>query len=137
MTDSNKLTVPASKKQIAVISEFIADLMASSGFDAKTILEVQLAAEEACNNIASYAYPHGEGSMDIVMEIADDHLELTIMDEGAPFDPTAKKVAVSDISVEQRPIGGLGIALIRSMVEGISYEYKDGKNVLRLMKKMA
>jgi serine/threonine-protein kinase RsbW len=137
MKNSHKLTVPASKRQIAVVSEFIADLMASSGFDAKAILEVQLAAEEACNNVASYAYPYGEGSMDIGMEIADDHLELTIADGGAPFDPTAKRVAVPDIDVEHRPIGGLGIALIRSMVDGISYEYKDGKNVLRITKERA
>jgi serine/threonine-protein kinase RsbW len=137
MPDRFEITVPASKKQIAVISEFIADLMTSSGFDAKKILEVQLAAEEACNNIASYAYPNSEGSMDIAMEIADDHLELTIADDGAPFDPTTKKAVASNVDVENRPIGGLGIALIRSTVDEISYEYQDGKNVLRLIKNRA
>jgi anti-sigma regulatory factor (Ser/Thr protein kinase) len=137
MKDRCELTVPASKEQIPVISEFIADLMAPAGFDIKKILEVQLAAEEACTNIALYAYPNSEGCINIAIEIADDRLELTIADNGASFDPTAKKVAVSTADVEHRQIGGLGIILIGATVDKFSYEFKDGKNVLRLIKNRA
>jgi anti-sigma regulatory factor (Ser/Thr protein kinase) len=134
MKDRFELTVPASKEQIPVISELIADSMAAAGFDAKKMLEVELAAEEACANIALYAYPKGGGCIDIAIETTGDHLELTIADNGVPFDPTAKKVEISDADVEHRPIGGLGIAIIRAMVDEVSYELKDGKNVLRLIK---
>jgi anti-sigma regulatory factor (Ser/Thr protein kinase) len=135
MKNRFELTVPASKEQIPVISKFIADSMAAFGFDAEKMLEVQLAAEEACTNIALYAYPKGEGSINIAIEIIGDHLELTIADKGVPFDPTAKKVAISNADVEHRPIGGLGIALIRAMVDEVSYELKNGKNILRLVKR--
>lgn len=134
MKNRFELTVQASKEQIPVISEFIADSMAAFGFDAEKMLEVQLAAEEACTNITMYAYPDGEGCINIAIEIIGDHLELTIADNGAPFDPTAKKVAISKADVEHRPIGGLGIALTRAMVDEVSYEFRDGKNVLRLIK---
>ncbi len=134
MENKQELIVAADTKQIPVISEFIADLMATSGFDLKKIFEVQLAAEEACTNIALYAYRGGGGSIHIIALVREDRLELIIADEGMPFDPTSRIISISTADVEQRPIGGLGIALIKSAVDGISYEFKDGKNILRLIK---
>jgi serine/threonine-protein kinase RsbW len=135
MKRQSDLAVPASLGQIPIISEFIVDFMAASGFDSETMLEAQLAAEEACTNIALYAYGNGEGCINIAIKMAGDRLELTIADNGTPFDPTAKRVAIPNSDAENRPIGGLGIELIRAMVDEVHYEFKDGKNVLRLVKK--
>ena len=134
MENNFELTVEASKEQIPVVLKFIEDLMGSFGFTPRKMFEVQLAVEEACTNIALYAYPGGGGPIRISAEVGEDHLELTIADKGLPFDPTAKKVAISTEEVEQRPIGGLGIALIRASVDGLFYEYRNGENILRIMK---
>lgn len=134
MENMRKLTVPASKDQISIISEFILDLMANSGFDLQKVFEVQLAVEEACTNIAMYAYPKGDGDISIEAKVDDNRMELVIADRGKPFDPIAKITSISDADVENRPIGGLGIALIKSSVDKLCYEHKDGKNMLKLVK---
>ncbi len=134
MEDIRKLTVPASKEQLPVISEFIEDLMTGEGFDLQKIFEVQLAVEEACTNIVLYAYPEGDGTISIAALVGVDRLELAIADSGTQFDPAAKSISISTAGVEQRPIGGLGIPLIRASVDEMSYEFKNGKNILRLVK---
>ena len=134
MEDTRVLTAPASKDQISIISEFIADLMVTSGFDLQKVFEVQLAVEEACTNIALYAYSKGDGGISIAAKVDDDRLELVIADNGEPFDPIARITSISNADVEHRPIGGLGIALIKASVDELSYEFKNGKNMLRLVK---
>jgi serine/threonine-protein kinase RsbW len=126
--------VAASKEQIPVISNFIAELMKASGFDLQKMLEVQLAAEEACTNIALYAYPNRKGCIHIAADLEENRLKLVIADEGLPFDPTLRKISISRADAEHRPLGGLGIALIRASVDGLSYELREGKNILKLIK---
>jgi anti-sigma regulatory factor (Ser/Thr protein kinase) len=81
--------------------------MASADFDQKKIMEVQLAAEEVCTNIALYAYSGGDGLIRLAALAADGRLDLVIEDEGTPFDPSAAVATVPDAKVEDRPIGGL------------------------------
>ena len=134
-----EIVVAARKDQIPVVSEFIEALMTSSGFDPHKTLEVMLAVEEACTNIALYAYAGKEndidGAMRIIADGGSDRVELTIEDWGVPFDPTKHVMPISDASAEVRPIGGLGIHLIKSYVDEIRYKNFDGKNVLTLIKK--
>jgi serine/threonine-protein kinase RsbW len=133
LSAKTEITVPAKIEQIPVISEFMEELMSASGFGSKEIMEVQLAAEEACTNIALYAYPGREGNIHITAE-SGDRLILSIEDEGTPFDPTKRDVPLIQANAEERPIGGLGIHLIKTYVDDISYEFKEGKNILRLAK---
>jgi anti-sigma regulatory factor (Ser/Thr protein kinase) len=130
------IIVPAEEDQISVISEIIKRLMSASGFGLKEILEMQLAAEEACTNIALYAYPSTQGYIHIIAEIGD-RLILSIEDEGTPFDPTKCNAPLLQSSAEERPIGGLGIYLIKTCVDEVCYEFREGKNILRLVKKRA
>jgi serine/threonine-protein kinase RsbW len=134
MEGDMEITVAANTEQIPVISEFIEELMRTSGFDSKAIMEVQLAVEEACTNIALYAYPGREGNIHIKAR-AGDGLILSIEDDGTPFDPTKLDDPLMQADAEERPIGGLGIYLIKTYVDGVSYESKDGKNILTLVKK--
>lgn len=133
MEGNREITVPSKADEIPVILDFIEETMRSSGFDMKKIMEVQLAAEEACTNIALYAYGEREGDIHIVARIGDG-LHLTIEDRGTPFDPTKREAPAMKASAEERPVGGLGIYLIKNYVDEVSYEFKDGKNVLRLVK---
>ena len=83
----------------------------------------------------NYAYPKGVQG-DIVIEAKEmgDRVRFVIIDGGTPFDPTAEADADTTLSAEERPIGGLGIFLVRQLMDTVSYEYKDGKNRLTLVK---
>ncbi len=138
---AQEIIVPAKKDQIPVVTEFVEALMSSRGFDPKKTLEVMLALEEACTNVALYAYDGKDGNEEGLMRIAAGiarskcrGMELTIEDSGVPFDPTKHIKPISEAGAEERPIGGLGIHLIKSYVDELKYERIDGKNVLTLIK---
>ncbi len=137
MENEQEITVAATIEQIPVISDFIEHLMSLADFDSRKIMEVQLALEEACTNVAKYAYPGKDGTIHIVARVHGDRLELIIEDEGTPFDPTSHTVDLSQDDTKDRPVGGLGIHLIRCYVDRMSFEFRDGKNVLTLVKKKA
>ncbi len=132
--NEHEITVKATIDQIPVISDFVESLMSVAGFNSRKTMEVLLVVEEACTNIIKYAYPGKEGTIQISARVSGDRLELTIEDEGVPFDPTTHIVTLSQADAKDRPVGGLGIHLMRSLMDGISFEFKDGMNVLTLVK---
>jgi sigma-B regulation protein RsbU (phosphoserine phosphatase) len=102
-----------------------------------TTFKLNLAIEEAVVNVMSYAYPAGtKGDVDIDAEANNEQLKFVISDSGTPFDPTTKGEVDTTLSAEERGIGGLGIHLIRQIMDSINYERVDGKNVLTLRKKL-
>jgi anti-sigma regulatory factor (Ser/Thr protein kinase) len=100
--------------------------------------QLRLAVEEAVVNVIYYAYPEGtQGDIEIRMTSDGDTIRFQIIDSGVAFDPTAKERADTTLSAEDRRIGGLGILLVREMMDAINYERQDGKNVLTLIKKLS
>ena len=94
-----------------------------------------LAVEEAVVNVMSYAYPVGtQGDVAITAKGTDHSIKFIITDEGKAFDPTMKSEADTTLSAEERPIGGLGILLVQSLMDSINYERAKGKNVLTITK---
>ena len=86
-------------------------------------------------NVIMYAYPEGtDGLVDIEAIIRKDSLSFVISDSGQPFDPTASPDADISLGVTERPIGGLGIYLVRNIMDSVSYERADGKNILTMTK---
>ena len=116
---------------------FVDEVCENVGFDMSTTFKLNLAIEEAVVNVMSYAYPAGtKGDVDIDAEADDEQLKFVISDSGTPFDPTQKGEVDTTLSAEERGIGGLGIHLIRQIMDTINYERLDGKNVLTLHKKL-
>ena len=129
------LTLPNDINTIPQLNEFIDTVCEELEIDMALAMSLNLAMEEAVVNVMDYAYPEGtEGEVDIEAIADETQLHFTISDSGNPFDPTAKEEVDTTLSAEERPIGGLGIHLIRQLMDNISYERKDGKNILRLSK---
>ena len=96
---------------------------------------LRLAVEEAVVNVIDYAYPAGQtGEVEVCIMSDGKSLKTVIKDSGVAFDPTKKEKADTSLSVEDRQIGGLGILLVRELMDSINYERMDGKNVLSLVK---
>ena len=82
-----------------------------------------------------YAYPAGKtGDINIRVTSDGHRLKFIITDAGVSFDPTEASTTDTTLSVEERPIGGLGILLVRELMDSINYERTDGQNVLTLTK---
>ena len=98
--------------------------------------KVKLAVEEAVTNCIEYAYPAGTyGDVTVDIEADDSIIRFIITDSGAEFDPTGVSKADTTLTVDERPIGGLGILLVRNLMDSINYERTGGKNVLRMEKR--
>ena len=99
--------------------------------------KLRLAVEEAVVNVMEYAYPAGkEGDVEVDVMSDGKVIKITITDEGVPFDPTATKKADTTLAAEDRQIGGLGILLVRELMDIINYERSGNKNILTLTKKI-
>jgi serine phosphatase RsbU (regulator of sigma subunit)/ABC-type amino acid transport substrate-binding protein/anti-sigma regulatory factor (Ser/Thr protein kinase) len=93
--------------------------------------------DEFLNNIISYAYnDNHEHNIDINVKLIKNHLAVTIIDDGIPFDPFSSKSPDTDSSLDEREIGGLGIHLVRNMMDKVSYQRKDDKNIVKLIKSL-
>ena len=137
MTSKHSLTLPNDIETIPQLNEFIDTVAEEIGLDMSLTMSLNLAIEEAVVNVMEYAYPEGEqGNVDIEVIADDKWLTFIISDNGIPFDPTTQKDADTTLSAEDRPIGGLGIFLVRQLMDSINYQRENGKNILTLSKKM-
>ena len=129
------LTLKNDIQDVPLLATFIDEVCETAGFNPSVTMQMNLAMEEAVVNVMNYAYPKGVQG-DIVIEAKEmgDCVRFVIIDGGTPFDPTAEADADTTLSAEERPIGGLGIFLVRQLMDTVSYEYKDGKNRLTLVK---
>ena len=122
--------------QISRLPEFVEKAVKESNLDASLTDTINLALEEAVTNVILYAYPEGTpGKVNIDVAVTDKALYFTISDKGKPFDPTARQEVDIEADVEDRPIGGLGIHLVRNIMDEVRYERRGDKNVLILIKK--
>ena len=122
--------------EIPQLSAFIDTFAEEAGIDFSLVMSLQLALEEAVVNVMEYAYPKGTvGKVLVTASVEGDDLEFVISDSGKAFDPTAKAEVNVELGVEDRPIGGLGIHLVRNIMDSVAYERKNGKNILTLRKR--
>lgn len=137
MQYQSHITLPNDVQATTELGMFVDEVCENVGFDMSTTFKLNLAIEEAVVNVMSYAYPAGtKGDVNIDAEADDEQLKFVISDSGTPFDPTQKGEVDTTLSAEDRGIGGLGIHLIRQIMDTINYERVDGKNVLTLCKKL-
>ncbi len=133
-----ELELDATLENLDRVNEFVEQLLEDSDYPPEEKIGLDVAIEEIFVNIADYAYAPHVGKVKITGEIERDQLSITLkfIDEGKPFNPLEKADPDLDLPIEERPIGGLGIFLVKDSVDEINYEYIDGKNVLTIRKKL-
>ena len=126
-------------KEVPALGIFVGSICADMHFNELTEQGLRLAVEEAVVNIMNYAYPQGTRAVILIEVDADadnETLTFVLRDEGVAFDPTAYQEVDVDAHVSQQKVGGLGIHLMRHYMDSLSYERKDGQNVLTMTKKI-
>lgn len=121
--------------QLACVDEEMTQFTDGLGLSEKMCMNLKLALEEALSNVILYAYPD-EKNKDITIrfEITENLLKIVITDTGIPFDPNQKEMPDLTLPIHERPIGGLGIHLVREIMTDVEYIRKGDKNVLTMLK---
>ncbi len=119
------------------IRDFVGDIARSAGFDEKDVYNIQLATDEAASNIIEHAYDGvTDGVLDLSCGMEKDAIRIVLIDYGDPFDPSVIPLPDLKADLSERKIGGLGIFLMRKLMDEIHYEpRKDKSNVLTMIKR--
>ena len=123
--------------EIDRLNQFVEEVGEEFSLSADIIFNLNLVLEEAVVNIINYAYPEGKHELIYLSaKVHNGSIVFVLTDTGKEFDPTMAKEADITLPAEDRPIGGLGIFLIRNIMNEVRYERIEGKNVLTLEKKL-
>ena len=122
-------------KEIPRLTAFVEEICHEANLPTNVSMQLRLAIEEAVVNVIDYAYePNTQGSVTIKAKSNGTRLKFVIIDAGTPFDPTQKAEVDTTLSAKERPIGGLGIHLVRQIMDSVEYERMGSLNVLTLRK---
>lgn len=134
----NVLEIDALEENLPEVQAFVEERLEAAGCPMKTEMQVQIAVEEIFINIASYAYSPGRGKAFVDVSLSEEPKAVTITfrDCGVPFNPiTGCKPELSG-SAEERRIGGLGIFMAIKLMDEVSYNHREGWNILTLKKSL-
>lgn len=131
------LTIEADAEHLDEVQTFLEERLSGAGCPPKARMQLGLAAEEIFMNIASYAYAPGKGSATVRVKINEQRTEaaITFADRGVPYDPLKRSDPDVTLSAEERNIGGLGIFLTKKLTDDAQYVYRDGQNILTVIKR--
>lgn len=133
-----ELTIEALTENIDVVTDFVNEQLEELDCPMKIQTQLDIAVDELFSNIAHYAYNPETGPATVQVEVTENPLSviITFIDQGVPYDPLAKSDPDTTLSAEDRQIGGLGIYMVKKTMDDISYEYKEGKNILTIKKNL-
>lgn len=131
-----ELTLDAVLENVGKATEFVENQMLAAGCSERTVSQINIAVDELFANIARYAYPDKPGSVTICVETEKEppEIAITFKDGGIPYNPLEKEDPDIHLSVENRKPGGLGVYIVKKSMDGVTYDYKDGQNILRIRK---
>ena len=131
-----QMTLPARRKNIPLIIDFVNRELESLGCSRKTEAQIDIAIDELYSNIANYGYEEDDGQVTVTLDTDSVPRTVTISftDEGKPFNPLERADPDVTLSAKDRKIGGLGIYMVKKSMDDVSYEYKAGKNILTIRK---
>lgn len=133
----SKLTFDADFKNLDEIREFVGEVAQRIGFSEKEVYSIQLAADEASTNIIEHAYAGvRDGKIEIDCSVTDKELKIVMHDNGKPFDPSSVPEPNVKAELSERKIGGLGMYLMRQLMDEVNYESSSEEgNTLTMIKR--
>lgn len=134
---SDKITLDAKIENSVEAMNFIDNMLKLINCSKDIYYKVVIIADELFSNISNYSFPKGEGKLVITytIDMSTKEINLSFIDGGIPFNPlTVEEPSVIGMASE-RKVGGLGIHIVKSYAEDLSYEYKDGCNIITVNKK--
>lgn len=131
-----ELKINATVENIEKVTAFVDEQLESVNCPMKAQMQIDIAIDELFSNIAYYAYNPEVGPATVKVEVTENPLSvvITFIDNGVPYDPLAKADPDVTKSADEREIGGLGIFMVKKSMDEISYEYKNGQNILKIRK---
>lgn len=131
-----ELTIPATVENIEKVTEFVNSQLEEINCPINAKMQIDIAIDELFGNIAHYAYKPETGTATVRVEVTEAPISVivTFIDHGIPYDPLKKDDPDVTLSAEERAIGGLGIFMVKKTMDEITYEYKDGQNILSIRK---
>jgi anti-sigma regulatory factor (Ser/Thr protein kinase) len=133
-----EITIAATVENIDVVTDFVNEQLESCDCPIKAQMQIDIAIDELFSNIAHYAYNPETGDATVRVEVVEDPMAvvITFIDKGIPYDPLKKADPNTALSAEEREIGGLGIFMVKKTMDDITYEYKEGQNILKIKKNL-
>ena len=133
-----ELVIDAKRENLPAVLAFVDEQLEAVECPMLTQTSIDLAVEEVFINIASYAYDTEIGTATVQVTVLQDPLsvEITFIDNGTRYDPLAKEDPDITLPKQKRKKGGLGIFMVKKTMDDVVYEYKDGKNILTIKKKL-
>ena len=131
-----ELKIEAVVNNVDKVTDFVNEQLEEMDCPMRAMTQIDIALDELFSNICRYAYGDEVGYATVSVRRApqENAVLITLEDEGIPFDPLAVEEPDTTLGIAERGIGGLGIFLVRKTMDDIAYEYKDGKNVLTIVK---
>ena len=142
MTYNDTLTLVNRTEEVEKLPIFLEALCEATGCNPAVSFNLNLALEEAVVNVIEYAYPKDGKEYTFTLNVQAQQqngailLTFTLTDQGTPFDPTQTDDVDTTLSAQEREIGGLGIFLVRQLMDDVSYQYVHGSNVLTMTKRV-
>jgi len=130
----SEINIEATIENISVITNFVNDELDKYNCPEKEKIKVDIVIDELVTNVSKYAYGEETGMITVQIEMAENNICMAFIDSGIPYNPLERAEPDVTLSVDDRPIGGLGIYLVKKLMDDITYEYADGKNILKIKK---
>lgn len=131
-----ELTVDAVVENIEVVTDFVNEELEKLNCPLKAQTQIDVAIDELFGNIARYAYSPGTGKATVRFSAEENPpgVTITFIDNGVPFNPLERDNPDVHLKIEERPVGGLGIFIVKKTMSSVEYAYENGQNILTIKK---
>jgi serine/threonine-protein kinase RsbW len=133
-----RLSIPGRFDQLERVCQLIGQVASEAGLGEEESGRCQLAVDEACTNIIEHGYGgEDRGTIELICQVHEGELVITVQDHARPFDPTEVPPPKLNVSLDEIQVGGLGIYFMRQVMDAVEFTYEGGGNKLVLVKRRA
>ena len=133
-----EISVSAKLSNIPIVTGFVNKQLRACGCPKRIKTQINITVDEIFCNIVRYAFPSGDGTVTAKMDVSGQPLTMTLIfiDQGRPYNPLNAPLPDTSLKARQRKIGGLGIYMVKNLMDEIIYDNQDGKNILTIRKQI-